>query len=82
MLCLFLLVGCGKKENNNENNNLNNNESNPSEENISLKEPIMEWCELYNPNGFNTITCVVSNPNNVDIDFTYDLVFYKDGQSG
>lgn len=79
MLCLTL-TGCGKKENNNENNNLNNNESNLSEENISLKEPIMEWCELYNPNGFNTITCVVSNPNNVDIDFTYDLVFYKDGK--
>lgn len=80
MLCLFLLVGCSNKENNNENNNLNNNESNPEEENISLKDPIVEWCELYNPNGFDTITCVISNPNKVDIDFTYDLVFYKDGK--
>ena len=78
MLCLFLLVGCSNNENNNENNNLNNNESNPVEENISLKDPIVEWCELYNPNGFDTITCVISNPNKVDIDFTYDLVFYKD----
>ena len=80
MLCLFLLVGCSNKEKNNENNNLNNNESNPEEENISLKDPIVEWCELYNPNGFDTITCVISNPNKVDIDFTYDLVFYKDGK--
>ena len=80
MLCLFILVGCSNKENNNENNNLNNNESNPEEENISLKDPIVEWCELYNPNGFDTITCVISNPNKVDIDFTYDLVFYKDGK--
>lgn len=76
MLCLFLLVGCSNKEN----NNLNNNESNPEGENISLKDPIVEWCELYNPNGFDTITCVISNPNKVDIDFTYDLVFYKDGK--
>ena len=84
MLWLFLLVGCSNKENNseniNKNNNLNNNESNLVEENISLKDPIMEWCELYNPNGIDTITCVISNPNNVDIDFTYDLVFYKDGK--
>lgn len=80
MLCLFLLVGCSNKENNNENNNLNNNESNPEEENISLKDPIVEWCELYNPNGFDTITCVISNPNKVDIEVTYDLVYYKDGK--
>ena len=80
MLSLFLLVGCTNNENNNENNSSNNNESNQVEENISLKDPIVQWCELYNPNGFDTITCVISNPNKVDIDFTYDLVFYKDGK--
>ena len=70
ILCLFLLVGCSNNVNNNENNNLNNNNNDVVEENISLKDPIVEWCELYNPNGFDTITCVISNPNKVDIDFT------------
>lgn len=45
-----------------------------------LAAPIMEWWELYNPNGFDTVTAVISNPNNVPIDVTYDLVYYKDGK--
>ena len=44
-----------------------------------LAEPIMEWWELYNPNGFDTVTAVISNPNDVPIDVSYDLVFYKGG---
>lgn len=80
ILCLFLLVGCSNKESSSESNNLNNDvDVNNSEVGSSLKDPIVEWCQLYNPNGFDTITCVISNPNTVDIDITYDLVFYKDG---
>lgn len=45
-----------------------------------LAAPIMEWWELYNPNGFDTVTAVISNPNNVPIDVTYDLVYYKNGK--
>lgn len=75
LLGILLLSGC----NNNQNNNAAN-ENNQNEQNISLKEPILNWCQLYNPNGFNTITCVITNPNNEDIDITYDLVFYKDGK--
>ncbi|MBQ0037211.1 MAG: hypothetical protein KBS74_00905 [Clostridiales bacterium] len=45
-----------------------------------LTAPIMEWWELYNPNGFDTVTAVISNPNDVPIDVTYDLVYYKDGE--
>ena len=28
----------------------------------------MEWRELYNPNGLDTVTAVISNPNDVPID--------------
>lgn len=44
-----------------------------------LAAPVMEWWELYNPNGFDTLTAVISNPNDVPIDVSYDLVYYKDG---
>lgn len=75
------LTGCDKKEPSNENNNSNNNnEINSTEDNLILMDPVIEWCQLYNPNGFDTITCVFSNPNKVDIDIFYDLVFYKDGK--
>lgn len=45
-----------------------------------LAAPVMEWWELYNPNGFNTLTAVIVNPNDVPIDVSYDLVYYKDGE--
>lgn len=45
-----------------------------------LKDPELVWCQLYNPNGFNTVTGFLRNPNSVDIDVTYDMVFYKDGK--
>ena len=79
-ICIITLAitGCGGKEK--ETGKTNNDENSQAEENAVLKDPIMEWCQLYNPNGFDTITCVVSNPNKVDIDFTYDLVFYKNGK--
>lgn len=44
-----------------------------------LKAPVMEWWELYNPNGFDTLTAVITNPNEVAVDVSYDLVFYKSG---
>ena len=49
-------------------------------ETVELKEPVLQWWELYNPNGFDTITAKISNPNNVSIDVTYDLVYYKEGK--
>lgn len=55
----------------------NTEDGNPGNE--ELKEPIMTFCQLYNPNGFNTVTGFLKNPNNVDIDVSYDIVFYKDG---
>ena len=45
-----------------------------------LAAPIMEWWELYNPNGFDTVTAAIVNPNDVPIDVSYDLVYYKDGE--
>lgn len=45
----------------------------------ALKDPVFLWCDLYNPNGFNTVTGLFTNPNSVAVDITYDLVFYKDG---
>lgn len=52
----------------------------PESEAASLQDPVMEWWELYNPNGFDTVTAKITNPNNVAVDTYYDLVFYKDGQ--
>ena len=87
LLCLglFLLVGCSKddKKVNENNTNISDNqikENDDSDISLSLKNPKLEWCQLYNPNGFDTITGVLSNPNNVDIDVTYDLVYYKNGK--
>ena len=77
LICLVLLAGCDKKENLKKDNN---NEDNNVTDSISLKNPEVLWCQLYNPNGFDTITGVLSNPNNVDIDVTYDLVYYKNGK--
>lgn len=75
VLSLFLLVGCTNEENIDLVEKDNNEEITEN-----LKNPTLEWCQLYNPNGFDTVTCIVSNPNKVDIDITYDLVFYKDGK--
>lgn len=44
-----------------------------------LLAPVTEWWELYNPNGFDTLTAVISNPNDIAVDVSYDIVFYKDG---
>lgn len=45
----------------------------------ALADPVLEWCDLYNPNGFDTVTGVITNPNSVPIDVSYDLVYYKNG---
>lgn len=53
---------------------------NSQEENAKLEDPSMEWWELYNPNGFNTVTAKIINHNKIAIDVSYDLVFYKNGK--
>lgn len=57
---------------------LNTPEKQP--EPAELAAPVMEWWELYNPNGFDTVTAVIVNPNDVPIDVSYDLVYYKGGE--
>lgn len=47
---------------------------------MAFLDPEIKWWQLYNPNGFDTFTGIMYNPNNVPIDVSYDLVFYKDGQ--
>lgn len=47
--------------------------------NGSLKEPELLWGQVYNPNGFNTVTGVVHNPNDVAVDMSFNVIFYKDG---
>ena len=49
------------------------------EEIFRLADPVMNWWELYNPNGFDTLTAELYNPNDVPVEVTYDLVYYKDG---
>ena len=44
-----------------------------------LAAPEMTWWELYNPNGFNTVTAEIVNPNSVPVDISYDLVYYRNG---
>lgn len=54
--------------------------SEADDETGELAVPVMEWWELYNPNGFDTFTAVITNPNSVAIDVSYDLVYYKGGK--
>lgn len=90
ILCL-LLAGCGGKTNppTNVSDDASAAEQTDTAEPIAtdatdtsddaLAEPVLEWCDLYNPNGFDTVTGVITNPNSVPIDVTYDLVYYKNG---
>lgn len=80
VLSLLLLVGCSNKEKSTKTIDSNNRKNNNINVSQDLKDPVIKWCQLYNPNGFDTITCIISNPNKEDIDITYDLVFYKDGK--
>ena len=52
-------------------------DNNTANENLKLIAPVLEWWELYNPNGFDTVTAIIRNDNNVAIDVSYDLVYYK-----
>lgn len=70
----------GNAINNSGDINTNGNTGNNDTEEVKLKDIDVEWCRLYNPNGFNTITCEFSNPNDIDVDISYDVVFYKDGK--
>lgn len=76
LLSCLLLTGCGALD---SKPIYEENEVDISS-NTSLKDPVIEWCQVYNPNGFNTVTCLVDNPNKEDIDITYDLVYYKDNK--
>lgn len=92
LMACSLLAGCGSGNTVNEANNqevtnaadnqVNNQADNhaDSTDTEQLKDPVLEWWQLYNPNGFDTITGVISNPNKVAIDVTYDLVYYKGGK--
>lgn len=51
-----------------------------NDEDLELVAPVLEWWELYNPNGFDTLTAVIYNDNDIAIDVSYDLVYYKDGK--
>lgn len=67
----------------NRNSGANKNgdsENNTANENLKLIAPVLEWWELYNPNGFDTVTAIIRNDNNVAIDVSYDLVYYKDNK--
>ncbi len=75
-LC-FGMAACVENINNGENGENGENGGGDSEE---LASPVMEWWELYNPNGFDTFTGVIYNPNNTPVDVTYDLVYYKGGK--
>lgn len=78
-LCLGMLLFAGCASDSANDNNDDYRYSNEYEESLNLEDPILEWYQLYNHNGFNTFTGVLSNPNDCDIDTTYDIVFYKDG---
>ncbi len=47
---------------------------------VALKEPKLDWWEIYNPNGFNTLTAAITNLNKEAIDVSYDVVYYKDSK--
>lgn len=58
--------------------NGNENPENPPA--AALKDVTLEWWELYNSTGFNTFTGVLVNPNDVSVDTSYDVVYYKEGK--
>lgn len=65
-----------------ETNNISPNGDQSISDNSVLDElsaPSLEWWDLYNPNGFDTLTAVIYNNNSVAVDFTYDVVYYKNG---
>lgn len=78
-LCL-MLTGCGTKTpNDSDSGNMNNEYTDYEEEKI--KEPVVDWWKMYkNTNKTNCVTLQVSNPNNFPIQFSYDLVYYKNNE--
>lgn len=85
LLCI-LLVGCSKgSENTSQDVTSQTNEivlegnqtQDEANNEIEFVSPTIEWWDIYNPNGFDTFTALISNPNNIAIDVSYDLVFYK-----
>lgn len=47
----------------------------------TIKDPVIDWWKVYIDTAKNKcVTVQVSNPNNFPIQFSYDLVFYKDNQ--
>ena len=78
-LCI-ILTGCMNNTYNSVEVIDDNNSSSITLEENNLKEPEVEWCKLYNPNGYNTLTCLIKNNNDIDIDYYYDVEFYKDGK--
>lgn len=78
LITCILLVGCGNEISEPITPETIDESGNTTIGQSDLKFPDMKYWDLYNPNGFDTFTAIVYNPNNVDIDISYDLVFLKD----
>lgn len=79
-LC-FTIYGCG------ENNQFNRNPEGIDTENyqdnseIEIMNPVVDWWKLYKGiDKRNCVTLQVTNPNNFPIQFSYDLVYYKNNE--
>ena len=81
IICVIFLNKTSQESTNNTNNTNStntNSENNTISDNLEFTAPVLEWWDLYNPNGFDTITAVIRNDNDASIDVSYDLVYYKD----
>lgn len=81
VLC-FTMTGCGTNQPNKKTENMGsgNYEYTDSDE-LEIKKPVVDWWKLYKDiNKTNCVTLQVSNPNSFPIQFTYDLVFYKNNE--
>lgn len=81
---LFLAKGVKSEMNGitNKNKTSSQEKTNDNIENDEEKlvDVTLDWWELYNPNGFDTLTALITNPNNIAVDVSYDVVYYKNGK--
>lgn len=62
------------------NKNSTNSQETANDTVKELADVTLDWWELYNPNGFDTLTAVITNPNSIAVDVSYDVVYYKNGK--